>query len=505
MHTDIHNWGRDIYSYPAVVVTPESVEELQQILRDKKRYPSPVRAAGSNHSTTHCAVADGGTLVDMKKLNRIIEIGEDSITAEGGALYIDAALALEKQGKQLFVNLELGNLSFGSACTGGTKDASMPGEVGQVCSYAIEIKMVNPDGELIEFNESDPQALQLARSSYGLFGNVYQVTFRIGRLRAMAVRHETYTLDTFIDRLPALQQRGESMMLYLFPHQDRITVEYRKYGAGTRTSKRWVWQLRNWVWKTFAPSFGWFVSKYVPWAGLRFWLVDRLNSIARWVQTTVLHGESTSPAAQMIRYPDRSGRSAYTFSIWAFPAETYPNALRSYFQFCKDYYRKYRWRCDLLNVGYRIAADRGSLFSYSYHGDVLTLDPVASGDHGWDEFLRAYNDFCSRHGGVPTLPPGVRHRRHVRGGHAQGRQAGLGPRARRPAHGGRQRAGFSRSRPGVSPVRGSNANRHRCSVRRQVLRPRRPGDSTTASRRVLPHRHGSVLFGPPQHSSACGP
>ncbi|MDA9983154.1 FAD-dependent oxidoreductase [Gammaproteobacteria bacterium] len=99
MSTEIHNWGRDVYSYPAVVVTPESVDELQEIMRDKEHYPAPVRAVGSNHSTTHCETADGGTVVVMKKLNRIIGIGEDTVTTQGGTLYIDTALALEKEGK----------------------------------------------------------------------------------------------------------------------------------------------------------------------------------------------------------------------------------------------------------------------------------------------------------------------------------------------------------------------------------------------------------------------
>lgn len=403
MNNEIHNWGRDIYSYPAVVVTPESVDELQEIVGDRQQYPSPVRAVGSNHSTTRCATADGGTIVVMTRLNRILDIGEDSITAQAGALYIDIAKELEKAGKQLFVNVELGNLTLGSACTGGTKDASMPGEVGQVCSYAICIKMVSPSGELIEFNEDDPDALQLARSSYGLFGIVYEVTFRTRKLRSMAVHHENYRLDEFISSLPQLKQRGESMMLYLFPHEDRITVEYRRYNSGDETAGRWVWAFRNWVWKTFAPLFGWFVSRYIPWSGLRYWLVDTLNAITRVVQKTVLHAEHTSPTAQMIRYPEKSGRSAYTFSIWAFPEDLYPEILRGYFQFCKDYYRKYDWRCDMLNVGYWIAEDRGSLFSYSYDNNVLTLDPVASGSHGWDEFLRAYNDYCSRMGGVPLF------------------------------------------------------------------------------------------------------
>lgn len=403
MSNEIHNWGRDIYSYPAVVVTPESVEELQEIMRNETDFPAPVRAVGSNHSTTRCATADNGTVVKMNKLNRILDIGEDTVTTLAGALYIDTALALEKEGKQLFVNVELGNLSLGSACTGGTKDASMPGEVGQVCSYAINIKMVSPGGELIEFNEYDPETLQLARSSYGLFGIVYEVTFRIQKLRPMAIYHENYSLDTFINELPALKARNESMMLYLFPHEDKVTVEYRKYGDGNETSSRWVWQLRNWFWKNFSPLFGWFVSKYVPWSGLRYWLVDSLNAIVRVVQKALLHSNRTSPAAQMIRYPETSGRSAYTFSIWAFPEQKYPEILRGYFQFCKDYYRKFDWRCDMLNVSYYIAQDQGSLFSYSYDGAILTLDPVSTGGHGWDEFLRAYNHFCSENGGTPLF------------------------------------------------------------------------------------------------------
>jgi hypothetical protein len=219
----------------------------------------------------------------------------------------------------------------------------------------------------------------------------------------MKIYHEGYGLEEFVERLPELRSRNESMMLYFFPHEDKVMVEYRVYREDGRFSRRWVWRVRNWVWKTFAPAYGWFVSKYVPWRGLRFWLVDALNAVVRWVQCRFLRGDGTSAAAQMIRYPLTSGRSKYTFSIWAFREEEYPDILRGYFAFCKDYYRKYGWRCDMLNVGYRIAADQGSLFSYSYSGTVLTLDPVATGGHGWDEFLRAYNAYCSERGGVPLF------------------------------------------------------------------------------------------------------
>lgn len=57
----------------------------------------------------------------------------------------------------------------------------------------------------------------------------------------------------------------------------------------------------------------------------------------------------------------------------------------------------------MLNVGYRIAQDQQSLFSYSFNEPVVSIDPVSTGDPGWKEFLGAYNEFCSAHGGIPRF------------------------------------------------------------------------------------------------------
>lgn len=168
----VKNWKGSIVSFPRVVARPESVDDIIAIIKDTEKYPSPVRAIGSNHSTTRCGVADKGTVIEMKGMNRIIEIGSDTVTAEAGALYIDVAKALQEHDLQFYVNVELGNLTIGSGACGGTKDASMPGEFGQVCSYAVGIKLVTPSGELLEVTEEQPELLQVMRSSYGLLGIV---------------------------------------------------------------------------------------------------------------------------------------------------------------------------------------------------------------------------------------------------------------------------------------------------------------------------------------------
>ena len=124
----VQNWKRSITYHANSVERIKSVEQLQEIVKDKERYPSPVRAKGSHHSTTRCIVAEGGTVVDFSKFNEIVEIDKDAktITMQAGVQQIDAAKALEKEGLQFFTNIELGNLTMGSGATGGTKDAQQP-------------------------------------------------------------------------------------------------------------------------------------------------------------------------------------------------------------------------------------------------------------------------------------------------------------------------------------------------------------------------------------------
>ncbi len=193
------------------------------------------------------------------------------------------------------------------------------------------------------------------------------------------------------------------MMLYLFPFLDKVVVEYRFDGESPMRANSWQWRLRNWVWKTGSPGFARFVSSFIPGRGIRSWILDSWNTLSVWVMTTLLRGCNTSPADQIILYPPNAGFASYTFSIWAFPQHDYGRILLAYFQFCRDYFARTGYRCDLLNVGYSIAEDRQSNFSYSRQGPVLTLDPVSTGAEGWIQFLHAYNAFCSEHGGIPLF------------------------------------------------------------------------------------------------------
>jgi FAD/FMN-containing dehydrogenase len=402
----IRNWFGDLDWEASVAAEARSVEDIVEVMRDTEKYPSPVRARGSGHSTTVCGVADGGTVINMRPMSSILDIGTDTVTVEAGALLIDVAKELEQRGLQFYVNIELGNATMGSLACCATKDASMPGEFGQANSYCVAMKMITPAGEVLEVDEKDPQLLQAARSSYGLFGVVYEATFKVRPLQAMEVEHTVFKVQDFANKLPELGNRGQSIMMYIFPFLDRMAVEFRRYAGPAAEAKKpathALWKLRNFGWKTLIPGLNAKLERYVPRHGPRYRLVNLTNRATQ-ILMARLAARHTVPTDQMIRYPDKSGGSRYTFSIWAFKEEQYAETLLEYFRFAKDYYRRTGFRPNMLHVGYRIEQDDSSLFSYTFDGRVLTIDPVSTGEPGWRDFLDAYNDFCSEHDGKPLF------------------------------------------------------------------------------------------------------
>ena len=397
------NWFGDITLNPARVVRPERIEDVVRVVRDPERYPSPVRAAGSSHSITRCLVAEGGTLLDMRGMTGILEIGPDTVTAEAGALYVDVAEALRERGLEFYVNLEIGTLTMGAASCTHTKDSSFPGENGPLSASCVGMKLVTPAGDVIEVTEEeDPERLRALRTSYGLLGIICEVTFRVRPIRPLAFQHETLTLEEFLDRLPALRSRDEALMYYVFPFHDRITIERRWYRDSGAARSTLGWKVRNLAQATVGPSLARAVRRFVPGRTLRNGLL-RLNLTVFRALLGRLRSHRSTAADQIIRYDDVGGWSAFTFSIWTFPEARFPTVLREYVAFCKEHDTRHQYRCDISTVGYRIDRDPSSLLSYAPDGPVMTLDPVSTGGPGWARFLDSFNEFAAHHRGTPLL------------------------------------------------------------------------------------------------------
>ncbi|HEY7378338.1 MAG TPA: FAD-binding protein [Steroidobacteraceae bacterium] len=399
----LRNWEGTVVTRPRVIVRPKRFEDIQTILENSKAFPSPVRAIGANYSQTRCGVADGGTIVEMAAMNRVLEITDRYVRVQAGTQLIDVATALEQQGLQLPVNPDLGNLTMGAAALAPTKDSSMPGEIGQLSSALKEVKLVLPNGKSVTINESQADLLKLMRSSFGLAGIAHELTFRVVPLRAVRLDYETFSLEAFAREFPALSEMGAGLKFYLLPFRDRVAVEFRSYDDEAPTSRSGIWSIRKSVMTNVLPAFGSTVSNAVPFPPVRYFLIDSFNAVMRSTLDRAARNVTVYPIEWVRKLPKDAGRTRFTYSTWAFPQQTYPELVAAYFEFCRDYYKRQRYRANLLHLGHRLHRDPGSLLSPSFAGPMITLDPSSTGDAGWEDFVIEFNEFCSQRQGTPLL------------------------------------------------------------------------------------------------------
>ena len=399
----LRNWEGTVVTRPRVIVRPKRLEDIQTILENSKAFPSPVRAIGANYSQTRCGVADGGTIVEMAAMNRILEITDRHVRVQAGTPLIDVATALEQQGLQLPVNPDLGNLTMGAAALAPTNDSSMPGEIGQLSSALKEIKLVLPSGKSVTVNESQTDLLKLMRSSYGLAGIAHELTFRVVPLRAVRLDYETFSLEAFAREFPALSEMAAGLKFYLLPFRNRVAVEFRSYDDDAPTSRSGIWSIRKSVMTNVLPAFGSTVSNAVPFPPVRYFLIDSFNAVMRSTLDRAARNVTVYPIEWVRKLPQDAGRTRFTYSTWAFPQQGYPELVADYFEFCRDYYKRQRYRANLLHLGHRLHRDSGSLLSPSFAAPIVTLDPSSTGDAGWEDFVIEFNEFCSQRQGTPLL------------------------------------------------------------------------------------------------------
>jgi FAD/FMN-containing dehydrogenase len=415
----VSNYDGGITASPSQLVSPRSVAEIQSILSDANRYPSPVRAMGSYHSLTPCASSDG-TIISMSAMKRIVRIDAEKLTftAEAGLEFIEASRALRKRKLQFLTNIEIGNMTLGSAACCHTKDGLDGGELGQVGSYVTGIKWVTPAGELAEASETDnPKLLRLMRSSYGLCGVVYEVTFRIKPLEAIEFNYLPRPIKDLTEReVDAIIDASSGLICWTVGRKAHFQTRQRidrvgPFGSLFAAGRRKLWN------HTEARA-GRFIDRRIPTRALRSGAHSVKFAGSKLLLSTLhlIGGATLYNPDKTVDYSKTKPSAKYAFTFWAFPRGQWLCALREYLEFSEQHFKKYDFRCNMALGSYFIRKDTSSLLSYTHDGDIFSIDPIHaySDKPAWDRFLKEFNEFAYKRNGIPLLnqSPFVE-RRHV--------------------------------------------------------------------------------------------
>lgn len=169
------NWARNLTYAAARFHQPESVEQLQEIVRRS----SGLRAVGARHSFSPIADTPED-LVSLERLRRVVSIDRERrmVTVEGGIRYGELGVALEAEGLALHNMASLPHITVAGACataTHGSGDGN-----GNLATAIAAIEFVAADGERVTLSrERDGERFQGAAVSLGALGIISQITLDI--------------------------------------------------------------------------------------------------------------------------------------------------------------------------------------------------------------------------------------------------------------------------------------------------------------------------------------
>jgi len=199
---DLYVYGSDAsvhQALPSVIVRPKTIEEVQKIMRyaNKNKIPVVPRGAGSGTSG-HTVPIDGGIILDMKRMNRIIDIAPEDmlVRVEPGVVDDDLNRAL----KPLGLFYPPAPASSRIATIGGEIAANASGvrsvKYGATRDYVYGMKVVMANGDLVKLgsntrvHSSGYQLERLIVGSEGTLGVVVEATMGIRpipKFRCLAV------------------------------------------------------------------------------------------------------------------------------------------------------------------------------------------------------------------------------------------------------------------------------------------------------------------------------
>jgi FAD/FMN-containing dehydrogenase len=237
------NWGGHRSTRPAVYVEPISYADVQAVVRDAARFPSPVNPAGSMLSVAPAFVNDGGTLVCMKKLDAILGVetarGRTLVRVQAGCRLKTLNTWLQARGLEIPFQAEIGEASVGSVAVGDTKESSLDAP-GFFSAHVVEITHVDDMGALrVLSDHADGAAFHEFKCGFGLSGIVVEclIETRPATLCRSDVSLGAYETPAQLTQdLLARREGCDALLAIVF--LDKLVAVYderRRAGAGAQT------------------------------------------------------------------------------------------------------------------------------------------------------------------------------------------------------------------------------------------------------------------------------
>lgn len=179
------NWGLSRTTKPAVYVEPISYADVQAVVSDVERFPTPVHPVGSLLSVTSTIVNDGGTMLCTRKLDEILGLehdymGRHVVRVQAGCRLKKLAMWLQARGVEIPFQAEIGEATVGSIAVGDTKESSLDAP-GYFSAHVVALTYVDDKESLCTLSDhkDDGAAFHEFKCSFGLSGTIVECLIEV--------------------------------------------------------------------------------------------------------------------------------------------------------------------------------------------------------------------------------------------------------------------------------------------------------------------------------------
>lgn len=215
-----------------LVVIPKDQDEVRRVAAAaaKLRIPITVRGGGTGNYG-QCVPLEGGIILDMTKIDRVIAIEPGKVRVEGGARISRLDDAVRETGQELLMYpstrriATIGGFFSGGSGGIGSLRHGMLRDDGNV--FSVKVLTVEPEPKIIELTGRDIHKVQHA---YGTNGIILEL--EIGLTKATEWVHTAALFDTYEATLNfCLKALEENLDCYLLTTVDRRFARfYTKFG-----------------------------------------------------------------------------------------------------------------------------------------------------------------------------------------------------------------------------------------------------------------------------------
>lgn len=157
---------------------PRSEQELCEMVATATSQNMRVRCAGSGHSFTPVA-ATNGLMLTLSGMKGVKSVDHDlkRVTASAGTTINELGKYLKGAGLSMINQGDIDSQALAGALCTGTHGTGA--KLGNLASAIVGMKIVQPNGEILEVDESTPDNLLASRVAVGTMGVISEITLQL--------------------------------------------------------------------------------------------------------------------------------------------------------------------------------------------------------------------------------------------------------------------------------------------------------------------------------------